>query len=248
MIRSAAGLEADSKGFRMPPFRSPHHTSSAAALVGGGTVPRPGEVSLAHRGVLLLDEFPEFGRSAIDALREPIEDGVVTISRAAGTVSMPARSIVVATMNPDRGVGSGRGGSRDGLDRIGGPMLDRFDLQVEVEPPSLAGFLAPRRPTVDLTAIRRRIEAARGRAGKRGGTLNAALVGTALDRATELDSPDLHHLIRSIQELGLSVRALDRVRRIARTIADLDSEDRVGRAHVDEALSFRLFGRRSRTG
>lgn len=246
MIRSAAGLAAEAGGFRVPPFRSPHHTSSAAALVGGGTVPRPGEVSLAHRGVLLLDEFPEFGRPAIDALREPIEDGVVTISRAAGTVSMPARSIVVATMNPDRGRGSAGGRSRDGLDRIGGPMLDRFDLQVEVEPPSLVRFLEPRRSVVDLGRIRHRIGEARAAAGRRDGGLNAELAGNALDQATELGPADLRHLIRSIGQLGLSVRALDRVRRIARTIADLESEDRIGRDHVDEALSFRLLGREDR--
>ena len=233
MIRSAAGIPPEVRGFRHPPFRSPHHTSSAVAMVGGGTVPRPGEVSLAHRGVLLLDEFPEFARTAIDALREPLEEGVVTIARAAGTVRMPAEALVVATMNPDRGRhGAGRQG-RNGLDRIGGPVLDRFDLQVEVKPPSFDWFLEDARRVRDLEPVRRRV----ARAG-----------ALALARATNQDIPrlspsDLRHLVRSIEQLGLSVRALDRVRRIARTIADLDAEPEVLRSHLDEALSFRILDR-----
>ena len=243
MIRSAAGLAPDVSGFRSPPFRSPHHTSSAVAMVGGGTVPRPGEVSLAHRGVLLLDEFPEFSRPAIDAMREPLEDGVVTIARAAGTVRMPARALVVATMNPDRQRQGRRGGGRDGLDRIGGPMLDRFDLQVEVKPPSFEWFLDGRRPVRDLEPVRQRVGRARDLATSRLETLTDGQAVEHPGTIIEIDPSDLRHLVRSIEQLGLSVRALDRVQRIARTIADLESEPRVLRRHLDEAISFRTLDR-----
>ncbi len=243
MIRSAAGHPPDLPRFTVPPFRSPHHTSSVVAMVGGGAVPRPGEVSLAHRGVLLLDEFPEFSRMAIDALREPIEDGVITIARASGTVSMPAKALVVATMNPDRGPADGGGRGRRGLDRIGAPMRDRFDLQVEVRPPPLDYFIDGVKRGEDLGPVRIRVEQARGLAMDRGGVLNAELTGRHLDLATKIDTDDLRHLVRSVGELGLSVRSLDRVRRIARTIADLESDPRIRRAHIDEALSFRIFDR-----
>ena len=245
MIRSAAGLPPEVPGFWMPPFRSPHHTSSAVAMVGGGAIPRPGEISLAHRGVLLLDEFPEFTRSAIDALREPLEDGVITIARAAGTVRMPAKALVVATMNPNRGMDGGRRHGRDGLERIGGPMLDRFDLQVEVKPPSFDWFLDTTRRVKDLGPVRRRVEKARDLAASRATDSVAGRDVEDPGNIGEVGPADLRHLVRSIEQLGLSVRALDRVRRIARTIADLESEDRVLRSHLDEALSFRILDRGS---
>ena len=243
MIRSTAGLVPDVQGFRHPPFRSPHHTSSAVALVGGGAVPRPGEISLAHRGVMLLDEFPEFARTAIDALREPLEDGVVTISRAAGTVRMPARALVVATMNPDRGGQGGPRRGRDGLNRIGGPMLDRFDLQVEVKPPSMNWFLERTRRTMDLEPVRRRVENARIRAADRRSASPKDGDSGDIAGIEGLDPTEIRHLVRSIEQLGLSARAMDRVCRIARTMADLDQENRVLRRHLDEALSYRIFDR-----
>lgn len=243
MVRSIAGKPSDPDRFRTPPFRAPHHTSSPAALVGGGSVPRPGEVSLAHRGVLLLDEFAQFPSAAIDALREPLEDGVVTVSRAAGTMRFPADVLVVATLNPHRDGRRTSSGRNPGLDRIGGPMLDRFDLHVSMRPPPLQSLLEVP-PRVGATVgARRRVSRARASAFARSGGLNAGLRGGALERMVPLVRADLEHLVRSVEELGLSVRAFDRVRRIARTIADLEDSTEVARHHLDEAISHRLLDR-----
>lgn len=243
MVRSIAGMPTEARGFRTPPFRAPHHTSSPAALVGGGSIPRPGEVSLAHRGVLLLDEFAQFPSAAIDALREPLEDGMVTVSRASGTMRFPADVLVVATLNPHRDRRRRSGGGSPGLDRIGGPMLDRFDLHVSMRPPPLRSLLeAPPAVGAALEA-RRRVANARMIAASRGDGLNAGLGGEALERLVPLERVDLEHLVRAVEELGLSVRAFDRVRRIARTIADLERSDRVARHHLDEAIAHRLLDR-----
>ena len=243
MVRSIAGLPTDPDGFRTPPFRSPHHTSSPAALVGGGSIPRPGEVSLAHRGVILLDEFAQFSSAAIDALREPLEDGMVTVSRASGTMRFPADVLVVATLNPHRDRRRAPGGGSPGLDRIGGPMLDRFDLHVSMRPPPLRSLLEPPPLVGAGIQARRRVAKARALAISRGEGLNADLRGHVLEGLVPLDKADLEHLVRSVEELGLSVRAFDRVRRIARTIADLDRSDQVARHHLDEAISHRLLDR-----
>lgn len=246
-VRSAAGLPIDPAAIRRPPFRSPHHTSSAAALVGGGSVPRPGEVSLAHRGVLLLDEFAEFARPSIDAMREPLEDGVVTVSRASGSVRFPADVLAVATFNPTRGREdwTPAAGCRAMVDRIGAPMLDRFDLHHLMRPPALRSFLGVGDEADDASDRRAasRVIAARSAAVARQGTVNAGLRGRALSDAVALDPAGLEHLVAAVEALGLSARAFDRIRRVARTIADLDGCTQVDTPHLDEAVSYRVLDR-----
>jgi magnesium chelatase family protein len=246
-VRSAAGLAIDPRRIHRPPFRAPHHTSSAVALVGGGSVPRPGEVSLAHRGVLLLDEFAEFARPAIDAMREPLEDGVVTVSRASGTVRFPADVLAIATFNPTRGREdwTPAAGCRGMIDRIGAPMLDRFDLHHIMRPPSLRSFLVADGEE-DVTRDRmssRRVCEARATAVARQGVANAGLQGRALGEFVRLDAATLDHLVTAVEALGLSARAFDRIRRVARTIADLEGSVEVGAAHLDEAVSYRTLDR-----
>ncbi len=246
-VRSAAGLPVDPNTIHRVPFRAPHHTSSAVALVGGGSVPRPGEVSLAHRGVLLLDEFAEFTRPSIDALREPLEDGVVTVSRAAGSVRYPADMLAIATFNPSRGREDWTpvAGCRAMIDRIGAPMLDRFDLHHLMRPPSLRSFLGAG-GEADEAADRsasERVRRARRTAVARQGVVNAELRGRALIEVVDLDPGRLEHLITSVEALGLSARAFDRVRRVARTIADLEDAVEVEMPHLDEAISYRLLDR-----
>ncbi len=246
-VRSAAGLPIDPATIRQAPFRSPHHTSSAAALVGGGSVPRPGEVSLAHRGVLLLDEFAEFARPSIDALREPLEDGVVTVSRASGSVRFPAEVLAIATFNPTRGreEWTPAAGCRAMVDRIGAPMLDRFDLHHLMRPPALRSFLGVTSGGDDESdrQAEQRVGQARNAAITRQGVVNAGLRGRALTDAVALDRAGLEHLIVSVEALGLSARAFDRVRRVARTIADLEGSAGVESTHLDEAVSYRLLDR-----
>lgn len=250
-IRSAAG--ADAGGPRLVtqrPFRAPHHTASTVALVGGGAagLPRPGEVTLAHHGVLFLDELPEFGRSALEALREPLEDGFITVARAHGAARFPARSILVAAMNP-----TARGNRRDGtrgareqeryLDRVSGPIIDRIDLHVEVTAvpfDRLAG--APAGDASD--AVRARVVAARARQrARQGEVLNAHLRGTALDSAVPMEGALRTMLAEAVSGLGLSARAFDKVRRVARTVADLEGAARVEPVHLAEAVGYRVLDR-----
>ena len=245
-VRSAAGLPFDAATLFRPGFRTPHHTSSPAALVGGGSNPRPGEVSLAHHGILMLDELPEFSAAAIDALREPLEDGVVTVARAAGTVRFPASVVVVGTMNGSRGgVGEASSGAhvdRRVLERIGAAVLDRFDLHVIMRATPVSAFLDP--PDGPSTeAVRRRVDSARSFGASRSGLLNARLSGEHLDTACALDRRSLHRLAKMVEELGLSGRAFDRIRRVARSIADLDGSDPVLPAHLEEAVGYRVLDR-----
>lgn len=245
-VRSAAGLAFDASNLSRPGFRTPHHTCSPASLVGGGTSPRPGEVSLAHHGILMLDELPEFSAAAIDALREPLEDRMVTVARAAGTVRFPASVLVVATMNGSRNL---RGGSdpeagvdRRVLERIGGAVIDRFDLHVAMRATPITAFLdPPDGPTTGAT--RDRVIAARDFGTVRSSVLNARLSGEALDQACPLARPILRRLAGMIEELGLSGRAFDRIRRVARSIADLDGSVSVLSEHLDEAMAFRVLDR-----
>ena len=232
-------------------FRAPHHSASSAALVGGGGVPRPGEVSLAHQGVLFLDELPEFDRRTLDMLREPLESGQVHLSRAAQQASFPARFQLVAAMNPcpcgwlgdpERSCGYTCERAERYRARVSGPLLDRIDLHVEV-PAVPASTLATDAPGEDSAAVRARVLAARERQQARQGCTNAALAGSALQQATGLRADDRAFFSRALDRLRLSARATDRVLRVARTIADLAGEDAVPRECLLEALTFRALDR-----
>lgn len=249
-IHSCAGcLEGGGSLVVRRPVRSPHHTASTAAIVGGGRVPRPGEVSLAHRGVLFLDELPEFARPVLEALREPLEDGVVTIARAAGSVRFPAKLLLVAAMNPTQ-----RGNRRAGaageremeryLSRLSGPLVDRMDLHVEV-PAVPFESLAGRGRGSSTALLRERVAAARSRAAARQGPdrPNSHLRSRELDEWAPLDGAS-HSLVgEAMAQFGLSARAYDKIRRVARTIADLEGSPAPRLEHVAEAVSYRLLDR-----
>jgi magnesium chelatase family protein len=248
----AGGRGLDPARWRERPYRAPHHTASAVALVGGGAQPRPGEISLAHNGVLFLDELPEWDRRALEVLREPLESGVVTISRAARQSEFPARFQLVAAMNPcpcgwagDPG-GRCRCGAeaiRRYLGRISGPLLDRIDLQVEV-PRLPPGQLRPDAPSGESSAlVRGRVEAARARAHARDGVPNAALGQSAMRTACRLAEHDQRLLEQAVETLRLSARSMQRILRVARTIADLDGSGDVTTVHLTEAIGYRRLER-----
>jgi magnesium chelatase family protein len=215
-------------------------------MVGGGSVPRPGEVSLAHGGVLFLDEVAEFPRSVLEALREPLEDGFVTVSRARGAARFPARALLVAAMNPtargDLRVGGSSAMDRY-LERLSGPVIDRIDLHVEVAAVPFDALVA-RKPVESTATLRSRVLEARERGRRRQGDVpNAALLGAALDAAAPLDAASRDLLRQAMAELGLSARAFDKVRRVARTVADLEGSGGIRPEHVAEAIGYRLLDR-----
>ncbi len=240
---------------RQRPFRQPHHTASGVALVGGGSTPQPGEISLAHHGVLFLDELTEFDRKVLEVLREPLESGQICISRAAAQVVFPAQFQLVAAMNPCpcgyHGDHSGR--CHCGPDRvrhyqskISGPLLDRLDLQVEV--PALAeGELTAQSIAVETSEqVRLRVQSARDRQQRRRGKLNSQLSGREVERDCDLSVDDRLLMEQALTRLGLSARAYHRVLRVARTLADLAQSERVLRPHLLESLSYRKHERGGR--
>jgi magnesium chelatase family protein len=247
-IHSAAGLIRPGSGLlTRRPFRAPHHTVSAAALVGGGPQPRPGEVSLAHHGVLFLDELPEFERRTLDVLRQPLEEGQVRLARLARAGTFPSGFMLVAAMNPcpcgflghpSRACRCRPGEAARYAARVSGPVRDRLDLAVDV-PPLPFDEWAGAEAAESSGAIRGRVEAARERQLQRQLGPNACLRGDALRRlGGQADVRPL--LTRAVSAFGLSARGVDRVLRVARTIADLDGASAVSRAHVAEALQFRV--------
>jgi len=253
-VRSLSGhFKRNQWGVR--PTCAPHHTASAVALVGGGSPPRPGEISLAHHGVLFLDELPEFQRSALEALREPLENGRITIVRANHRAEFPAAFQLIAAMNP---CPCGFLGSRlpvcrcspDQItryqSRLSGPLLDRIDLHVDV--PALPASDLLRAPAGEASApIRERCTVARQRAHERQGSSNHTLTGQALDRFAALDDPAADLLQSAATRLGWSARATQRTIRIARTIADLDQSNAIQGTHLAEAMQYRRQGSRSCT-
>lgn len=248
-VQSLAPGGFDPARWGQRPFRAPHHTASAVALVGGGALPRPGEVSLAQNGVLFLDELPEFDRRVLEVLREPLETGRIVVSRAARQADFPARFQLVAAMNPCPcgWAGDASGRCRCGPSviaryqrRVSGPLLDRIDLAIEV-PAVEPVALSRARAGEDSAAVRSRVEAARARQLARQGQPNAALDAAGIERHCPLDPSALAVLEQAAVRLGLSARAYGRIRRVARTLADLVAAPSIAAAQVAEAIQLRRF-------
>jgi magnesium chelatase family protein len=261
-IHSVAGKTQGEQGLiTNRPFRKPHHTISDVALVGGGSFPQPGEISLAHNGVLFLDELPEYKRTVLEVMRQPLEDRKVTISRARFTVDYPAGFMLIAAMNPcpcgyynhpEKECVCGAGIVQKYLNRISGPLLDRIDLHVEVTP---VGFdeLAYHQPTECSTDIRNRVVKARQIqeerfTGKVGVHANAQMENTDLRAFCKIDSTGNTILKTAMERLGLSARAYDRILKVSRTIADLDNSEIIQSHHLSEAIQFRSLDRNNWAG
>jgi magnesium chelatase family protein len=248
-LHSAAGLRRPGRGLMTRrPYRAPHHTISPAGLVGGGSPPRPGEISLAHHGVLFLDELSEFARSLLDALRQPLESGTITIVRASGASEFPARALLVAAMNPCKcgWLGHPRRGCRctptdiaQHHARVSGPVLDRIDIQIEV-PALTARELQATNAGESSAAVRSRVLAAREYQRARG-CLNAALPPSGLSECCALDSAGRRLVTDAVDRGGMSARAVHRAMRVARTIADLAGEEQVTMQALAEALQYRAY-------
>lgn len=243
------------------PFRSPHHTISNIALVGGGTIPQPGEISLAHNGVLFLDELPEFQRQVLEVLRQPLEDRVITISRARFTVDYPASFMLVASMNPcpcgfhnhpEKECKCSPGMVQKYLNRISGPLLDRIDIHIEVVPVNfekLASSLA----SETSSEVRARVVKARLRQGNRyeginGTYCNAQMTSSMIHKYCHLDDTGGRLLKAAMEKRGLSARAYDRILKVSRTIADLDGEEDIKTEHLSEAINYRNLDREGWAG
>jgi magnesium chelatase family protein len=230
------------------PVRTPHHSATAQALIGGGTVPRPGEVSLGHNGILFLDELPEFPRHVLETLRQPLETGTVTVARVHGSVQFPARFMLVAAMNP---TASGHKDERSAhisdkyLARLSGPLLDRIDIHIEV--PSVPHReLTSREAGTSSQTMREKVARARQKQTARfkDSTTNARMETKQLQRFCELSPSCLLLMKQAMEEMGLSARAYDKVRRVARTIADLEDAEAISENHLAEAIQYRLLDRR----
>ncbi len=242
------------------PFRSPHHTVSVAGLVGGGTVPRPGEISLSNNGILFLDELPEFSKSVTEALRQPLEDGEVTVTRASAKVTYPASFMLVCAMNPCR-CGFFGDPSRQCtctpqaiskyLERVSGPLLDRIDIEIELPAVSYNDISGKSAKGESSAEIRKRVNASRiftdkrlKAAGDKTGILNARMTPELLRRHCKLDEAAANLMREAFESLGLSARGHDRVLRVARTIADLDGMENINEDHIAEAIMYRSLDRK----
>jgi len=253
-IYSAAGLLGERAAISQRPFRSPHHTITDTGLVGGGNYPRPGEVSLAHRGVLFMDEFPEFSRQALESLRQPLEDGWVTISRVAGSLSYPCAFMLVAAMNPCADVFLGSGPEvncseqerRKYYARLSKPLLDRIDIQIEVPSVKYQDIIG-RPPGESSAEIRKRVSAARKiqleRFRGRKIFSNAGLTARDLRQFCSLDQEASGLMETAMKRFRFSARAYDRILKVARTVADLGGEERISAAAVAEAIQYRMLDR-----
>jgi magnesium chelatase family protein len=254
-VHSVAGLLSAETGIvEARPFRAPHHTVSEPGLVGGGTYPRPGEVSLAHNGVLFLDEFAEFRRSALEALRQPLEDGTVCIARARTRASFPARPLVIAAMNPcpcgfrnhpQQPCRCGAGQIARYREKLSGPLLDRLDVHVQLAPVDIqtlaqAGDSEPSASVRTRVLAARETQLARARACVTSRRTNAELPLAELKHITKLEKKSRQLLENAASQLGLSARAFVKVLRVARTIADLEGEESVAPQHIGEAIQGRL--------
>jgi magnesium chelatase family protein len=252
MIHSVAGLLKEDGLVRRRPFRDPHHSASLAALVGGGMRPKPGEISLAHHGVLFLDELPEFNRATLEALRQPLETGYVVVARANHHITYPARFQLVTAMNPCKCGYLGNPAlccnrapkcAPDYQSRISGPLLDRIDMHVEVEAVKVTA-LAQMKSTEDSATVAARVRQARERQLERGqqaggATINSQAAGDYLDAITALDPAAQSLLDRAAEQFHLSARGYSRIRRVARTIADLEGSEATHKIHIAEAISYR---------
>ncbi len=256
-IHSVMGLLDGKPLIATRPFRSPHHTISDAGLVGGGTIPKPGEVSLAHNGVLFLDEMPEFKRNVLEVLRQPLEDGNITVSRAVGSINYPARFMLVAAMNPcpcgfftdsQKECGCTPLQIQRYRSRVSGPLLDRIDIQIEV-PALRYQDLATRDAGEPSSIIRQRVNAARiiqhNRFQKRGIHANAQMGSMDIKRHCVVKEGSERLLEMAINKLGLSARAYSRILKVGRTIADLEGSEEIQPAHISEAIQYRSLDRKA---
>ncbi len=249
-VYSISHLGFDSRHWQRRPFRAPHHSASAAALVGGGPRVAPGEISLAHNGVLFLDELTEFSRHVLDQLREPLESGSVTLARAERTVRYPSRFQWVSAMNP---CPCGYNGDRSGRcrctseqvrryqSRLSGPLIDRVDLHVRLQSVDPIALQADKPPSQSTAEVKHRVDSARERQLARTGCINACLTQKDLGHAAPLDWASQRFLETAVRQLGLSLRGHYRILKVARTIADLEGVDTLGEEHLAEALQYRAM-------
>ncbi|EAZ9187664.1 YifB family Mg chelatase-like AAA ATPase [Salmonella enterica] len=249
-ILSLVNADTVQKRWQQRPFRSPHHSASLTAMVGGGAIPAPGEISLAHNGILFLDELPEFERRTLDALREPIESGQIHLSRTRAKITYPARFQLIAAMNPSP-TGHYQGNHNRCtpeqtlryLSKLSGPFLDRFDLSLEIPlpPPGILSQYASKGE--NSATVKKRVIAAQERQYRRQKKLNARLEGREIQKYCVLHHDDARWLEDTLVHLGLSIRAWQRLLKVARTIADIEQADEISRQHLQEAVSYRAIDR-----